>query len=66
MNGSRRGSVFALPAGPSIVRDQYRMRLNEILNLRWEEVDLENRVVKMLVQKNRRMPGYIIDPGLIS
>jgi integrase len=31
------------------------LRLNEILNLRWEEVDLENGVVKMLVQKNRRM-----------
>jgi integrase len=31
------------------------LRLNEILNLRWEEVDLDNGVVKMLVQKNRRM-----------
>jgi integrase len=31
------------------------LRLGEILNLRWEEVDLENAVIKMLVRKNRRM-----------
>ena len=38
--------VFAVHTG---------LRLGEILNLKWEEVDLENGVVKMLVQKNRRM-----------
>lgn len=31
------------------------LRLGEILNLRWEEVDLEHAVIKMLVRKNRRM-----------
>ena len=31
------------------------LRLGEILNLKWEEVDLENAVIKMLVRKNRRM-----------
>lgn len=31
------------------------LRLGEILNLRWEEVDLENAAIKMLVRKNRRM-----------
>jgi integrase len=31
------------------------LRLGEILNLKWKEVDLENALVKMLVQKNRRM-----------
>ncbi len=31
------------------------LRLGEILNLRWEEVDLENAVIKMLVRKNGRM-----------
>jgi integrase len=31
------------------------LRLGEILNLKWEEVDLENSVIKMLVKKNRRM-----------
>ena len=31
------------------------LRLGEIINLRWEEVDLDNAVIKMLVRKNRRM-----------
>jgi len=31
------------------------LRLGEILNLRWEEVDLENAAIKILVRKNRRM-----------
>lgn len=31
------------------------LRLGEILNLKWEEVDLEHAVIKMLVRKNRRM-----------
>jgi integrase len=31
------------------------LRLGEILNLKWEEVDLDNAVIKMLVRKNRRM-----------
>jgi len=31
------------------------LRLGEILNLRWEEVDLEHAVIKMLVRKSRRM-----------
>jgi integrase len=31
------------------------LRLGEILNLKWEEVDLENAVIKMLVRRNRRM-----------
>jgi integrase len=30
-------------------------RLGEILNLKWEEVDLENGILKLLVRKNRRM-----------
>ena len=38
--------VFAINTG---------LRLGEILNLRWEEVDLEYAVIKMLVRKNRRM-----------
>ena len=38
--------VFAIHTG---------LRLGEILNLKWEEVDLENGIVKTLVQKNRRM-----------
>ena len=32
------------------------LRLGEILNLKWEEVDLDNAAIKMLVRKNRRMP----------
>ena len=32
-----------------------RLRLGEILNLRWEEVDLEHAVITILVRKNRRM-----------
>jgi integrase len=31
------------------------LRLGEILNLTWKEVDLENAVLKLLVRKNRRM-----------
>lgn len=31
------------------------LRLGEILNLTWKEVDLENGVLKLLVRKNRRM-----------
>ena len=31
------------------------LRLGEILNLRWKEVDLENAAIKLLVRKNRRM-----------
>jgi integrase len=31
------------------------LRLGEILNLKWEEVDLEIGVLKLLVRKNRRM-----------
>ena len=31
------------------------LRLGEILNLKWKEVDQENAVIKMLVRKNRRM-----------
>src|ERR1017187_3299976 len=31
------------------------LRLGEVLNLRWEEVDLEYAAIKMLVRKNRRM-----------
>jgi len=31
------------------------LRIGEILNLKWEEVDLENAVIQMLVRKNRRM-----------
>ena len=38
--------VFAINTG---------LRLGEILNLKWEEVDLERNVIRMLVQKNRRM-----------
>ena len=38
--------VFAINTG---------LRLGEILNLKWEEVDLERNIIKMLVQKNRRM-----------
>jgi integrase len=38
--------IFAINTG---------LRLGEILNLKWEEVDLENGIIKMLVRKNRRM-----------
>jgi integrase len=31
------------------------LRLGEILNLRWGEVDLENAAIVMLARKNRRM-----------
>ncbi len=31
------------------------LRLGEILNLTWKELDLENGVLKLLVRKNRRM-----------
>jgi len=31
------------------------LRLGEILNLKWEEVDLEARLIRMIVRKNRRM-----------
>ncbi len=31
------------------------LRLGEILNLKWEEVDLERGVLKVLVRKNRRL-----------
>jgi integrase len=41
------------------------LRLGEILNLRWEEVDLENAAIKMLVRKNRRMLEVPLnDPAL--
>ncbi len=39
-------AVFAINTG---------LRLGEILHLKWEEVDLENGIIKMLVRKNRRM-----------
>ena len=38
--------VFAINTG---------LRLGEILNLKWEEVDLENGILKLQVRKNRRM-----------
>ena len=38
--------IFAINTG---------LRLGEILNLKWEEVDLENGIIKLLVRKNRRM-----------
>jgi len=38
--------VFAIHTG---------LRLGEILNLRWEEVDVDHGVIKMLVKKNRRV-----------
>ena len=38
--------LFALNTG---------LRLGEILNLKWDEVDLENSAIQMLVRKNRRM-----------
>jgi len=31
------------------------LRLGDILNLRWEEVNLEDRMIRTLVRKNRRM-----------
>jgi len=38
--------VFAINTG---------LRIGEIQNLKWEEVELENGIIKMLVRKNRRM-----------
>ena len=38
--------VFAINTG---------LRLGEIVSLKWEEVDLENGILKLLVRKNRRM-----------
>src|ERR1035438_6376019 len=39
--------LFSISRRPRNVRDQYRTSPRGILNLRWEEVDLENAVVKM-------------------
>jgi hypothetical protein len=37
------------------LRDQYWFGSGEILYLKWEEVELESGIIKMLVRKNRRM-----------
>jgi integrase len=54
--------VFAINTG---------LRLGDILDLKWEEVDLENGILKLLVRKNRRMlevpltiPGAVGGKGL--
>jgi integrase len=42
------------------------LRLGEILNLTWKEVDLENAVLKLLVRKNRRMLEVPLNDTVLS
>ena len=41
-------------------------RLGEILNLKWEAIDLDNNIIKTLVKKNRRMLEVPLNPAALA